>query len=58
MGNFLDVGRTSTPNTNTLGQMVWTSYAASTWFQYRPSSSAFKILTKNWSMGVIYGLAL
>jgi hypothetical protein len=27
-------------------------------FQYRPSSLAFKILTKNWSMGVISGLAL
>jgi len=32
MGNLLDVGRTSTPNTNTLGRKVWTSYAPSTWF--------------------------
>jgi len=27
-------------------------------FQYCPSSVAFKILTKNWSMGMISGLAL
>jgi hypothetical protein len=27
-------------------------------FQYRPSSLAFKILTKNWSMGVISSLPL
>ncbi len=32
MGNLLDVGRTSTPNTNTLGRKVWTSYAPLTWF--------------------------
>ncbi len=32
MGNLLDVGRTSTPNTNTLGWKVWTSYAPLTWF--------------------------
>ncbi len=32
MGNLLDVQRTSTPNTNTLGRKVWTFYAPSTWF--------------------------
>jgi hypothetical protein len=80
-GQFVDVGRTSTRNINTLGRKVWTSYAPSTWFhqhcggifnymakeflrtqdhvfQYRPSSLAFKILTKNSSMGVISGPAL
>jgi hypothetical protein len=31
-GQFVDVGRISTPNTNTLGWKVWTSYAPSTWF--------------------------
>jgi len=28
----VDVGRTSTLDTNTLGQKVWTSHAPSTWF--------------------------
>jgi hypothetical protein len=32
MGNLLDVGRTSTLNTNTLRWKVWTSCAPSTWF--------------------------
>jgi hypothetical protein len=27
-------------------------------FQYLPSSLTFKIMTKNWNMGMIYGLAL
>jgi hypothetical protein len=31
-GQFVDVGRICTPNTNTLGRKVWTSYTPSTWF--------------------------